>query len=180
MLARMKTVLWTLVVAGVLATGAAAAVVWGGLYDISATSQHTAPVYTLLQTTMHHSVKLRARDVEVPGDLRDAARVERGAVCFRDKCVQCHGAPGVAQDEIGRSMQPLPGPLIDAARHWKARELYWITRNGIKMSGMPAWEFRLPDEDLWALVAFLERLPALSTRDYHALMAAQEGRQCRP
>jgi mono/diheme cytochrome c family protein len=104
--------------------------------------------------------------------LRDPALVQRGAQCFRDKCAQCHGAPGVAMGEIGRSMQPLPGPLIDAPRHWKARELYWITRNGIKMSGMPAWEYRLADADLWALVAFLERLPDLSVEGYRALTAA--------
>jgi mono/diheme cytochrome c family protein len=58
-------------------------------------------------------------------------------------------------------MQPLPGPLADATRHWSAAELYWITRNGIKMTGMPAWQHRLHDEDLWAVVAFVQRLPQL-------------------
>jgi cytochrome c2 len=31
---------------------------------------------------------------------------------------------------------------------------------------MPAWEFRLAEEDLWAVVAFLERLPDLTPQQY--------------
>jgi cytochrome c2 len=30
------------------------------------------------------------------------------------------------------------------------------------MSGMPAWQYRLDDADLWALVAFMQRLPGLT------------------
>ena len=87
--------------------------------------------------------------------------------------MQCHGAPGVAQGDIGKSMQPLPGPLVDAQQHWRPRELYWVTRHGIKMSGMPAWEFRLDDEDLWAVVAFVQRLPDLSPQAYAQATAAR-------
>lgn len=68
-------------------------------------------------------------------------------------------------------MQPVPGPLVDAAARWKPRELYWITRHGIKMSGMPAWELRLGEADTWALVAFLNRLPDLDAAAYRALAA---------
>jgi mono/diheme cytochrome c family protein len=161
----LKTVLLTSAVLGLAAAAGAAAVVYGGLYNVAATSQHTQPVHTLLETAMRQSVRLRARAVEVPR-LDDPQLVLRGAACFRDKCQQCHGGPGTAQGDIGKSMQPLPGPLVDARHHWKARELYWVTKHGIKMSGMPAWEYRLAEEDLWAVVAFLERLPDLTAREY--------------
>ena len=160
-----KTVLLTLAVLGLAAAAGAAVMVWGGIYNVSATEQHTQPVYSVLETAMRQAVRLRARGIEVP-KLDDERMVLRGAACFRDKCVQCHGAPGVAQGDIGKSMQPWPGPLVDARQHWSARELYWVTRHGIKMSGMPAWEFRLADEDLWAVVAFLQRLPDLTPQQY--------------
>ena len=80
----------------------------------------------------------------------------------------CHGGPGVAQGDIGRSMQPLPGPLVDAGRRFSPAELYWVVKKGIKMSGMPAWEYRMSDADLWATVAFLERLPALTPAQFRA------------
>lgn len=143
----------------------AAVVVFGGLYDVASTQQHWQPTYRVLETAMRHSVKLRARDIVEP-PLADETMALRGAACFRDKCVQCHGAPGVSPEEIGKSMQPLPGPLVDARRHWRARELYWLTRHGIRMSGMPAWEFRLSDGELWDVVAFLQRLPDLNATQY--------------
>ena len=74
-----------------------------------------------------------------------------------------------------RQHAAVPDSLIGAARHWRTRELYWLTRYGIKMSGMPAWEFRLGESDLWAVVAFLERLPMLSTADYAADFTAVAG-----
>lgn len=160
-----KTVLLTVAALGLAGAAAGALVVYGGLYDVAATSQHTQPVYSLLETAMHQSVRLRARGIEPP-PLDDERLLVRGAACFRDKCVQCHGAPGVAQNDIGKSMQPLPGPLVDARKHWKPRELYWLTKHGIKMSGMPAWEHRLTEEELWSVVAFLGRLPDLSPQQY--------------
>jgi len=160
-----KTVLLTIAALGLAGAAAGALVVYGGLYNVAATVQHTQPVYSLLETAMHQSVKLRARNIETP-KLDDERLVMRGAACFRDKCVQCHGAPGVAQGDIGKSMQPLPGPLVDARHHWKPRELYWLTKHGIKMSGMPAWEYRLSEEELWSVVAFLARLPDLTPQQY--------------
>jgi cytochrome c2 len=44
-----------------------------------------------------------------------------------------------------------------------------VTKNGLKMTAMPAWEFRYPDEDLWAIVAFLRQLPKLTAEAYESL-----------
>jgi cytochrome c1 len=168
---RFAIVCATLLAALLLAVAGGAAFVASGFYDISVTAQHTQPVYSLLELTMARSVKLRARDVAVP-PLGAQEQVLRGAACYRDKCLQCHGGPGMAQGDMGLSMQPLPGPLVDAAARWKARELYWITRDGIKMSGMPAWRYRLSEDDLWAVVAFLQRLPQLPPQAFQSAMAS--------
>jgi mono/diheme cytochrome c family protein len=79
------------------------------------------------------------------------------------------------------AMQPVPGSLIGAARDWHARELYWITRNGIKMSGMPAWQHHLSEDELWAVVAFVQQLPALTPTAYRELMGELVGQtgRCR-
>lgn len=161
----LRTVFLTVLALALLAAAGAAAVVYGGLYNVSATQQHYQPVYSLLEAAMHNSVRLRARDIEPP-PLDAPQLVQRGAACFRDKCVQCHGGPGVAQGDIGKSMQPLPGPLVDARQRWAPRELYWVTRHGIRMSGMPAWEYRLDERDLWAVVAFMQVLPDLDAKQF--------------
>lgn len=161
-----KIVLLTLSVLAAIALAGAAAVVGGGLYNVAATEQHWQPVYSLIETAMRQSVRLRARGIEAPLSLDDPRLVARGAACFRDKCVQCHGAPGIAQEPIGLSMQPLPGPLMDANQRWRPREMYWVIRHGVRMSGMPAWQFHMSDEDIWAVVAFVGTLPALSPQQY--------------
>lgn len=162
----LKTVAATLAGAALLASVAGFAVLKSGRYNIGATAQHFQVVHTVLEQGMHESVRHYARDVAEPPGLVTASRIGRGAALYRDNCAQCHGAPGVAPLDLGKGMQPVPGPLVDAARRWKPRELYWITRNGIKMSGMPAWEYRMADEDLWALVAFMQELPAMTPAAY--------------
>lgn len=171
---RLHTILATIAALATLGVVGAAGFIWAGLYDVGATRQHLQPVFSVLEFTMHRSVRLHARNIVTPA-LEDDAMVQRGATCFHQKCVQCHGAPGVAQDDIGKSMQPLPGPLVDATQNFHPRELYWITRHGIRLSGMPAWEFRLTDGEIWDVVAFLQRLPQLTPQAYTAISQSQEG-----
>lgn len=173
----MKKVFATLCAVLAVGVAAAAAFVWSGVYNIAASSPHTQFVYSMLENTMQRSVQLRASGIEAP-PLSAPALFERGAMCYQDHCQQCHGGPGVAQNASALGMQPAPGPLMDATSRWKIRELYWITRNGITMSGMPAWRFRLADADLWALVGFIDGLPQLSPPEYRELMARLAGQQC--
>jgi mono/diheme cytochrome c family protein len=161
----LKTAAATLVLAGLAAAATGAIVLRTGVYDTTATSQHLQPVHTLLELGMRYSVRNHASEVVVPA-LGAPQQVRRGAAVYAAHCAQCHGGPGSAQAKIGQSMQPLPGPLVDASARWQPRELYWITKHGIKMSGMPAWQFHLSDEDLWAVVSFMGVLPTLSARDY--------------
>ncbi|HKT90224.1 MAG TPA: cytochrome c, partial [Candidatus Sulfotelmatobacter sp.] len=39
------------------------------------------------------------------------------------------------------------------------RELFWIVKNGIRLSGMPAFGRVEPDEHIWDLVLYLRTLP---------------------
>jgi hypothetical protein len=48
--------------------------------------------------------------------------------------------------------------------------LFWVIKNGINMTGMPSFA-RAKDEDLWSIVAFLKKLPAVSDADYAAWTA---------
>ena len=188
------TVAATLAALAALAGTVGAVVFFGGYYDISSTKLHFQPVHTVLEQGMRESVRHHARDVQTPAYVTQAKAqavsagvaasppLLRGAGLYRDNCVTCHGAPGVAQDDIGKSMQPVPGPLADASRRWRPNELYWITRHGIKMSGMPAWEFHLADEDIWAVIGFLVALPELTPQAYAAVtkQAGEQPRAPRP
>jgi mono/diheme cytochrome c family protein len=174
----LKTILLTMAVLVLLGLAAGWAVVRFGLYNVSATATHTRPVYGLLEHSMRRSVQQRAAGIAVPAGLDAPDQRALGAACFRALCVDCHGAPGVAPQPFAQGLQPVPGSLIGAAREWQPRELYWLTRYGIKMSGMPAWQFRLSEEELWAVVAFLGQLPALSTPQYRQIAQDSQTQSC--
>ncbi|HEY0489971.1 MAG TPA: c-type cytochrome [Telluria sp.] len=165
----LKTAAATLIGAAVLGAAAGFVVFKAGWYNIGATALHTQPVHDVLEQGMRESVEYRSRDIAVPAALTSTQRISAGAAVYHGKCAQCHGAPGFAQSDHGQAMQPVPGPLVDAARRWTPAELYWITRHGIKMSGMPAWEFHLSDDDLWAVVAFMQHLPTLTPAAYREI-----------
>jgi mono/diheme cytochrome c family protein len=158
-------------VAALIAAAGGAAFVYFGVYNVAATDNHTAPVYWLLDVAMRRSVKERAKTIDVPA-LDDAKLVERGFRLYRGECEQCHGGPGVAPDAIALGMTPLPANLVYTAREWKPAEVFWVVKHGIKMAGMPAWEYRLPESDLWAIVAFVRKLPTIAPLEYKAAAAA--------
>ena len=159
-----------------IAAAAGATVLYAGWYDISATDQHLRPTYWLLDTAMRRSIKFRAKDIAVP-ELADARRVGTGASVYREHCQQCHGAPGVAPEPFALGMTPVPVPLVHTARTWSPAELFWVVKEGIKMTGMPAWKYRLSDEHIWSVVAFLPAMARLTPAEYAKLQLVPVARE---
>lgn len=51
-------------------------------------------------------------------------------------------------------------------------QLYWIIKNGIKMTGMAAFGPTHNEDELWGIVAFLRRLPKLKPEEYRSMVKA--------
>ena len=156
---------------GILCLAAGLIFIYSGIYNVAATKQHTAPVYWAIHKAMIHSVRRRADDVPPAPPL--TLLFEPGLRLYEDHCVQCHGGPGVAPEPFALGMTPVPVSLVQTAREWRVAEIYWAVKHGIKMTGMPAWEFRFDDTELWAVVAFVTCLPALSPKDYQAMASSK-------
>lgn len=146
--------------------------VYAGVYNVAATSPHTSAVHSLLRTMTARSVAVRANDLserDIP-DLTDTALVRLGSDHFADTCARCHGAPGVERSEMGEGLHP-EGPSFDGnGADWTDRELYWIAKNGMKFTGMPAFGPTHSDQDLWSMVAFIRRLPEMSPQEYEEMV----------
>ena len=140
-----------------------------GIYDVSANKPHTGLVQWVLSTTMDNSVRRHAEGIPVP-PLTDAALVRTGSGYYQASCAGCHGAPGLAPSAFAKGLNPPPPSLAEAVPDWTQAELFWIARNGVKMSGMPAFAPVYDDKQLWAIVVFLQRLPTLSPADYQSLV----------
>jgi mono/diheme cytochrome c family protein len=142
-----------------------------GGFNVSATRPHNALTQWVTKTMMVHSVKLRARGVAAPRAF-DQAQVLAGFRIYEARCVGCHGAPGVAPGEAwSAGLTPVPPTLVGAPREFTPAELYWIIKNGVKLTGMPAWDRECSEPELWRLVAFLEALPRLPSTAYRDLRA---------
>jgi mono/diheme cytochrome c family protein len=144
-----------------------------GVFEVAANQPESAAASGALAFVMERSVKSRARSVTAPPlDLPEM--VAEGARNYRADCAQCHGGPGREPDELARGLNPAPPKLAETAGEWSDSELFWVTRNGIRHTGMPAWGAVDPDQELWATVAFVRRLPRLTPEEYARLTGAIE------
>jgi len=144
------------------------AFVYSGIYTVAATYPDWGPVTWLLRTTVDRSVQRHAAHIPVPR-LDDPDLLRTGFQHYREMCVECHGAPGVPIGDAGQGLNPRPPELVKSAGDWAPKELFWITKYGVRMTGMPAWGVTHSDEKIWNIVAFLRRLPKLTAAEYRAL-----------
>ncbi len=138
--------------------------IYSGMYDVSAANRDKGISRWVLETTMEKSVAHHSRNVEIPS-LDDSTMILKGYVHYSRMC-GCHGAPG---RESNRSFNPEPPELYKTANEWEPNELFWIIKNGIKMSGMPSFSERTSDDEIWETVAFLRVLPKLNPDQYKAM-----------
>ncbi|MCI0453643.1 MAG: cytochrome c [Candidatus Dadabacteria bacterium] len=147
--------------------------IYTGVYNIAATVPHSKLTLWIFNTTMERSVKYHAKGIEAPR--LDESLVQTGFNHYSEMCEGCHGKPGLSPSEMKTGFYPEPPDLTKGLEKWSPSELFWIIKNGIKMSAMPAFGPTHSEEELWAIVAFLGRLPDLSPEEYQAMeKTAQE------
>lgn len=52
----------------------------------------------------------------------------------------------------------------------KDSELYWVIKNGIKMTGMPAFDSTHREDEPWGIVVFVKYLPDLKADQYDLMV----------
>jgi thiosulfate dehydrogenase len=94
--------------------------------------------------------------------------LQDGAHLYREHCAACHGLPDQPKTAIAVGMYPEPPQLF----HGKgvtddpAGETYWKVSNGIRLTGMPAYDKSLSQKQMWdisQLLAGADKLPATVT-----------------
>jgi mono/diheme cytochrome c family protein len=145
--------------------------IYSGIYNVAADDPHWPATQWILETVRMRSIKAHAAGIEVPGGLDEYAKLVMGTEHFAAHCSVCHGGPGVPKGEIAHGLNPQPPDLTHASGHSTPSELFWILKHGVKMTGMPSWGGH-SDEELWATVGFLEKLPGMSEQDYASLVKA--------
>ena len=87
---------------------------------------------------------------------------EAGAHIYKSQCASCHGAPG---HDVAFAKYMYPGAPQLWKKHGKAGvvgvsddepgETYWKVANGIRLSGMPAYDHVLSTTQMWQVSLLL-------------------------
>lgn len=73
------------------------------------------------------------------------------------QCQLCHNDNGDGHTQIGQSLYPKVPDLRGMTQNKSDGALYYSIRNGIRLSGMPAWT-QDTDEQIWGLVSLIRTM----------------------
>src|SRR6476660_389635 len=162
----LKTILWILLFAVV------AGLVYGGVllrHGISARKDPSQAEIRVARTLRHlANLSLDRSDDNPWKDVATADVMKDAREHFADHCAQCHANDGSGNTEMGKNLYPrAPDMRLPATQNLSDGELYYIIRNGVPLTGMPAWgePNLVQDDDSWQLVLFIRHLPKLTPEE---------------
>jgi mono/diheme cytochrome c family protein len=133
----------------------------------SARDKPSAAEAFLAHRMRHWAVPAKAREMKNP--VADSAEaVAAGRMHFADHCATCHDNDGRGRTEIGQNLYPkAPDMWGKETQQLSDGELFYIIKNGVRLTGMPAWGQDTPEDDRqsWHLVAFIRHLPWITAKE---------------
>jgi mono/diheme cytochrome c family protein len=76
-------------------------------------------------------------------------------------CAGCHGDLGHPSHWGTTGFYPRVPQFADAPSRLSPPEMFFVVKNGIRYSGMGAWDGMLPDAEIWKVVSFLSNIQSL-------------------
>jgi len=114
---------------------------------------------TYVATKAKHLFVARDSSGVPPAPVTTPASIAAGEKLYGAECATCHGLNGRTPTDAGRWMYPRAADLTsEQVQQYSDPELFWILKNGIRLSGMPAFGRVETDEHLWQLVHYLRTL----------------------
>jgi mono/diheme cytochrome c family protein len=144
-----------------------------GLYDIGADAPHLGVTRAVIGYVRNRSIATRVGNIAVPS-LNEPGRIADGASDYDAMCTSCHLGPGMPENEMRPGLYPKPPNLAEIPALPPAVQ-FWIIKHGVKMSGMSAWGKTHSDDEIWNIVALLQKLPKLTPGEYKMLVGISVG-----
>jgi len=94
--------------------------------------------------------------------------VAAGMAHWADHCATCHGNDGRGVTDLGLHLYPrAPDMTLEGTQRLTDGELFAIIKNGVRLTGMPAWgkPGGNGDAETWQLVHFIRHLPVLTPEE---------------
>ncbi len=139
---------------------AAAAGVYGVMQLSISALPEPGPVETALANKVRDWFISRAARSPLPQAPADrSSSVDTGRALFGMGCATCHGQDGRTPGPIGKSMYPRAPDLgAPEVQEMSDAEIFWVIKNGIRLSGMPGFADINSDEQIWQLTYFVRSL----------------------
>jgi mono/diheme cytochrome c family protein len=166
-----KRIIWTVVVVLVLEAAVGLFIDYSGVVNVSAIPPPSRLEQWILGTASDKSVAKHATAIK-PIKHDDPALLKLGLEHYNADCVMCHLAPSMKPTDAAKGLNPPPPHLWEDSQDMSDAELYWVVKNGIRMTGMPAFGPTHDDHELRAIVAFIRELPKLKDGKYQKLVQA--------
>jgi len=146
---------------------------FGGYYNVAAFQPEDSDVAWAIARVRQASIASHA-PITSPVNLCEQSLIETGARAFAARgCPTCHGAPGAHWAKFAEGMRPIPADLTEVAKTVPSSAIFWIIKNGLNMTGMPSLaRIKVQDSEIWAITAFVKRIPSVSPDDYKKWAAA--------
>jgi mono/diheme cytochrome c family protein len=131
-------------------------------------------------TAMERWVAGQARAVAMPADAKSRVNpvanspevIADGRAHWADHCATCHANDGSGETVVGKNLYPpAPDMRLTATQQLTDGELFYVSQNGIRLTGMPAWGTASAhdEEDSWKLVHFIRHLPQITLEEKKAM-----------
>lgn len=140
-----------------------------GIIPMKASDGHWAITKWFLEFSKNRSIDTHSSTIEVPS-LDEPELVLKGAGHYAIGCFPCHGSPETRHPRIAQAMTPAPPYLWPEFVKREPEELFYIIKNGLKFTGMPAWPTQKRDDEVWAIVAFLRKYSDIDSGEYQRLV----------
>jgi mono/diheme cytochrome c family protein len=84
------------------------------------------------------------------------ANLMEGAKEYEARCAFCHGGAKAKISPMRDRFNPPAPQLVNRVPHDEDAWLFWVTKHGVRMTGMPAWDGVMSDDQMWKVVAFIK------------------------
>ena len=89
----------------------------------------------------------------------DQRALSNGRAAYTGSCAVCHGAKGDGRGAFGLTTYPHATDLTgENAKGKTDAQLFWIVKNGLGFTAMPAFSGQYTDAEIWAMVAYVRTL----------------------
>jgi thiosulfate dehydrogenase len=151
----MKGFILGIVFAVVIGLCAAYLFLYLGKFPIGADNPPGALERSLANTAMDQYVDRNAPKQENPVEINSANLID-GAHEYEEHCAFCHGGARALISPMRTRFNPPVPQIVSRPPHDEDAHLFWVTKHGIRMTGMPSWDGILTDEEMWKIIAFVK------------------------